>query len=202
MYRFYGQVVRFLAHGRFRRSDRFVLTTDKSTYVLGELVRVKAEVRDQKLEPETKEEQWVEVRDPEGNTQRVRLRLTETPGVYEGAPPFKPKRPGVYEVAASATTDLSADDLPTKTFKVEVPSIESAEPRMAADILRAIAQESRGTYRRLAEIGSLPDEIQPMRKPIRADATETKLWDRWELLLLFAALLAVEWIGRKVLRLL
>src|SRR5207253_3183695 len=98
MYRFWGQILRFLAHGRFQRSKRFLVTTDKSKYTVGEETRIRARVLDRSLRPATEKSQEVVVERPDAQTEKLELKLIEgSPGNYEGR--YKPVKMGTYKVS-------------------------------------------------------------------------------------------------------
>lgn len=67
--------------------------------------------------------------------------------------------------------------------------------------LERIAQASGGQFLRLADLRTVEiDEVPP--EPIPVGRQETELWDKWWVFGLFFGLILVEWLGRKVSRLL
>ena len=59
-----------------------------------------------------------------------------------------------------------------------------------------------GSYVPLAEIASLPERIPDRRQTVVTTDEPIPLWDNWLSLGLLASLLTIEWILRKVSRLL
>lgn len=208
-YRFYGQIIRFLSHGRFQRSKRFFITTDKPEYNIGEDVRVTARIYNQDLEPE-KKKQWpatIEVVS-EGTVEKITLGLIEgKPGRYEGV--YRVNAPGEY-LANLEVNDIGAnDEVAPRRFKVTLPSAEKLETRMDEVVLKKIAEKSGGKFYRLSQVGEIPDLIKSQRESIPTSSFDRTLWDLkpktdWlipYLLQIMLAILILEWIGRKVIRL-
>ncbi|MDF1660319.1 MAG: VWA domain-containing protein [Planctomycetota bacterium] len=208
-YRFYGQIIRFLSHGRFQRSKRFFITTDKPEYNIGEDVRITARIYNQDLEPE-KKAQWpaqIEVVS-EGTTEKITLGLVDgKPGRYEGV--YRVNAPGEY-LASLEVNDIGAsDEVAPRRFKVTLPSAEKLETRMDEVVLKKIAEKSGGKFFRLSQVSEIPDLIKSQRESIPTSSFDRTLWDLkprmdWlipYLLQIMLAILILEWIGRKVIRL-
>lgn len=200
-YGFYRQVLRFLSQGRFQRSKRFLVTTDKTKYVVGDEARIGARVLDRSYKPSLDKTQEVVIERPDAQTEKLELKLIEgRPGNFEGR--YKPVKMGTYKVSIDPGTAGSEADVVTKIFEVKFPSIELEEPRMDQDGLEAIAKASGGEFLRLDKINDVPDRIPPMTETVAASANERELWDNAWMLAIFAGFLIVEWVGRKVARLL
>jgi uncharacterized membrane protein len=196
-YGFYQRVLRDLATGRLQRSKRFLVTTDKTKYVVGEEARIGARVLDRSFKPGTEKTQEVIVERPDAQTEKLELKLIEgRPGNYEGR--FKPVKMGHYKVSIDPGSAGSEADVVSKDFEVKFPSIELEEPRMDQETLKAIAEASGGQFLKLDAINEIPERIPPLA----ASANERELWDNSWILAIFAALLIVEWVGRRVARLL
>lgn len=201
VYRFYSQILRFLAAGRFQRSKRFLLATDKVKYTVGEEARISARVLDQKYQLSTEKAQEIIVERPDGQSEKLELKLIEgKPGNYEGR--YHPPKVGSYRVSIDPGTTGSDSDVAPKLFEVKFPSIELEEPRMDQPSLEAVATASGGKFIRLDGLSELPDKIGPMTETVAATANERELWDNNLVLLLFMGILTLEWVGRKVARLL
>lgn len=201
MYQLWQQVLRFLAHGRFQRSKRFLVTTDKGVYNVGEEVRVSARVLDRKFQPASDKSQEVQIERPDGQQEKLELKLIEgRPGQYEGR--LKPAKVGVYKVSIDPGSSGGEGEVAPRIFEVKFPSIELEEPRMDEAGLRKIAETSGGRFLRLDELPRVPEEVETIREMIPIAATERELWDNGFVLAAFAAFVIVEWIGRKIARLL
>jgi hypothetical protein len=200
-YGFYRQVLRSLSQGRFQRSKRFLVTTDKAKYVVGEEARIGARVLDRSYKPASEKTQEVVIERPDAQTEKLELKLIEgRPGNYEGR--YKPVKMGNYKVSIDPGAAGSESDVVTKSFEVKFPSIELEEPRMDQEGLEAVAKASGGEFLRLDKVNEIPEKIPPMTETVAASANERELWDNSWMLMIFAGFLVVEWIGRKVARLL
>jgi uncharacterized membrane protein len=200
-YRFYGQIIRFLSLQSFTRTKRFFVTTDKTQYAVGEDVRVTAEIRDRDAGLVDKPTQDVLVDQPDGKTQTLTLKAVgaDTPGKFEGT--YKPVLVGPYRVHIDPGQNGSMSEVASRIFEVKLPRLELQEPRMDKDGLERIAQASGGEFLRLSDLDQVQiDEVPPESIPI--GRKETELWDRPWVFALFFGLLLVEWIGRKISRLL
>jgi hypothetical protein len=90
---------------------------------------------------------------------------------------------------------------PSVDFRVEAPQRELQARNLDVADLRRTAEQSRGRYYSIAEASDLPGDL-PRGEPIPLEAREPiRLWNRPELLVLFAALLLAEWLLRKRMRL-
>lgn len=199
-YRFYGQIVRFLSLQSFTRTKRFFVTTDKTQYGVGEDVRVTAEIRDRDTGVTERPSQDVLVDLPDGTTQTVNLKaIPDSPGKFTGT--FKPVLVGAYRVHIDPGSSGSLSEVASRLFEVKLPRLELQEPRMDQEGLERIAQASGGKFMPLSEFASISIAAMPP-EPIPVGRQETELWDREWVFGLFFLLLLVEWIGRKVSRLL
>jgi hypothetical protein len=201
MYGFWQRVLRFLATGRWQHSKRFLVTTDKTKYVVGEEARISARVLDRSYKPATEKSQVVIIERPDAQTEKLELKLIEgRPGNYEGK--YKPVKMGTFKVSIDPGTTGSDNDVAPRMFEVKFPSIELEEPRMDKETLEAVARASGGEFLRLDRIHEVPDRIPPMTETVAASANDRELWDNPWMLAIFAGFLVVEWIGRKIARLL
>ena len=69
-------------------------------------------------------------------------------------------------------------------------------------VLEGLAQASGGTFLRLNQLDTIPDKLEELTENTLVGRSETELWDRPWVFLLFFGMIVLEWIGRKVARLL
>lgn len=212
-YRFWGQAVRYLAHGRFQRSKRFALTADRSKYFLGDDVRLSATVLDEHLQPyvprldhdgnlvDPRQAPKVEVESPDQEQATVILApVSGKPGRFDGL--YRPTRTGVFKARLLPPGAVSAEeDTPLRLFEVRLPSVELQEPRANQETLASMAETTGGELFTLATLDTLSDRIQPIIETMPIDSSEENLWDRQWVILLLVGLLGVEWLLRRVFRL-
>ncbi|MFN0059703.1 MAG: VWA domain-containing protein [Planctomycetota bacterium] len=199
-YRFWGQVVRFVSTGRLLgQKQRFSVSTDQRDYPLGSTVRILARVLDEKFKP-LRDESYPVLYERGDATERARneVRAVQVPG-----------RPEYFEVAIEARElgehkvwiEHLESEAASTTYRVLVPQVEYQEPRMDQARLQKIARLSSGSYHDLAQAEALLDKVQPYQLEVAVPAESTPLWDRWGFIVALVSLLAVEWILRKVFRL-
>lgn len=201
-YRYYGQVIRFLSLQSFTRSKRFFITTDRLRYDVGDEVRIRAEVRDEEaIAAGADGKQTIQLEHPSRAVEPITLSAVEgEPGKFEGT--FKPVDTGSYRLFVEPGERFGADEVASRVFEVELPRLELQEPRMDQTGLEQVALASGGKFLRLHELSAIPDQLPELSEPILVGRSETELWDRPWVFMLFFTLLLIEWVGRKVARLL
>ncbi|GIW72345.1 MAG: hypothetical protein KatS3mg102_1887 [Planctomycetota bacterium] len=204
-YRFWGQVIRYLAAGRLLTSRRFALSTDRTAYDLGERVLLSAEVRDRDLKPSEAQAVTAWLERPDGQVERLELRRRpEAAGRFFTE--LLPAQVGAYKAwlgpEGSGPQPAAGEELAVRMFSVQVPELEKADPRMDERLLRAMASASDGAYLRLDEVDRLPELVGAVREVVEVRLAERELWDRWWVVAGFVGLLGVEWLLRRRLRLL
>lgn len=191
--RFWIQLMRFLTEGRLLGDRRRILQTDRESYELGETVRISVLLEDENYRPVDAEDVSVTVGGPDGES---------FPLVLQKDPNSLGWFRGVYAPRVLGTHEFRLEGGSPRAISVEPPALEFAVPRLDEEALGEIATLTRGTYRPLAEISSLPDDIPDRRQIVVATDEPIPLWDNWLSLGLLVGLLTIEWILRKVHRLL
>ena len=199
-YRFWGQVIRFVGASRLLGpSKRYSVSVDPREAILGGEVNVLARLLGPDFKPTSDEEVALELEriDPPGEIPEKITALRN------------PARPEYYGVTLEAG-DLGEHrialfdrekEVASANFRVVVPQLEYADPRMDEIRLRQIAASSGGTYLPAREAANLVDEVEVLEREVPISADREPLWDTRWVLLLFALVLTVEWILRKVFRL-
>ena len=141
-YRFWGQVIRFTSAGRLLgQKKRFNISTDQREYTLGSPIRVLSRVLDQSYKPLSVEEYTVQSErlDPPGDGSGT-MTAVQNPG-----------RPEFFETTLDANElgvhrlwlEDREEEVASTTYRVVVPQVEFAEPRMDRPRLEKIARISR-----------------------------------------------------------
>lgn len=199
-YRFWGQAIRFVSAGRLLGSSkRFSVSTDQREYVLGARIKVLARALGTDFKPTRDEQQTLEVErtDPPGEEKSM-VQAVQNPA-----------RPEYYETTVEAReigdhriSLLDREEPVASTlYRVVVPQMEYADPRMDRPRLERVARLSGGSYHRIGDAMKVPPLIETIEKEIPISEEREPLWDTRWVLLLFVGLLSVEWILRKVFRL-
>jgi len=201
-YKFWQQVLRFLAtQALLGRTKRFSLSTDKVRYYAGQTVTLSAFILDKDFKPIEQPYQSATVLDPDGRLIPLKMALDKrNPGNYTAT--FKPKKLGFYK-AWLGGAEMRPEEAPAhQSFRVEVPPVEKSKPSINEPFLKEIASETGGAYFRFADIAEVPKRIESIEETISTEVSEEPLWDKWYILVLFTALITVEWIARRLRRML
>ncbi|MGL4460762.1 MAG: VWA domain-containing protein, partial [Planctomycetia bacterium] len=89
---------------------------------------------------------------------------------------------------------------PTVEFQVTPPPGELDRVQMNEADLKQAADVAKGAYRPLEKADELFSLLPTGRKVVLQTDAPVSLWNTWPVLWLFAALLVVEWVVRKRLR--
>jgi uncharacterized membrane protein len=192
-YRFWGQVVRWMAHQRhLSEKDGMRLSYSPETPQAGDTVFLQSTVLDQSGFPVDKGPVTGKVTSPSGRTERLDFSQVEGGwGVFKSS--FTAQEAGVYKLQADSepynrhlTTELS----------VSRPLIEKQGQPVNAQILAEIASLTQGASFSPAELDKMIGQIAllPEPKPIER---RIRVWSEpaWGGIILF--LLTVYWVGRK-----
>lgn len=195
---FWVQSLRYLTENRLSGDRRKLLQTDKDAYDLGESVRVSAFATNEDFRPLAAEDVSVEVTAPGGEPFEMKLsRDTADPGWYRGI--LLPRSTGEHQVRMAG----GPGEAPTlKSLRVDAPRIEFESPRLDEEALKELAQLTGGSYSTLAEISRVPDQIPDRRQTLVTTDEPIPLWDNSLTMTMIAGLFTLEWILRKLWRLL
>ncbi len=193
--RYWIQVVRYLSRGRLIGKDRTAeLSADQLVYQRGQPITLRVRFVDEKFLPtDTSGVTVMLERKGEGRQTLALTRLREAPTVFEGQ--VARISEGTYHAWISQPAFNEAP--PSTDFRVEAPQRELQRRGMDKTDLQMAARQSHGKFYTLEEADRLPSEI-PRGIPIPLQTDEPiSLWNRWEVLSLFAFLLTTEWLLRK-----
>ncbi|MBD3349328.1 MAG: hypothetical protein GF400_09075 [Candidatus Eisenbacteria bacterium] len=168
--------------------------TDEAVYAAGEEVRLSAQVYRGDYRLARGASVVVRISTSEQAAPVESVTLEAEGDFYRGvAGPFPPAR---YVFEAEGTVGGESMGTDSGEFVVEEFSLEDAEIRRRAGILRRLADESGGIYVSPETTGELPESV-PMGRRTLGLRRELELWNSpWPLLLL-VGLLSVEWAIRR-----
>ena len=193
--RYWVQAIRFLSRSRLLGKDRGAeLDTDRQDYQRGDTVHFRVRFFEERLAPTENDGVTVLV-ERRGDTQRsVRLtRVPQAPAVFEGQ--FSGAGEGSYH--AWVATPAFRDAPPSRDFRIESTDRERQRRGLDRTELEQTARRTHGRYLSLWNASELPADIPP-GQPVPLESQEPiSLWNRWELMLLFAAVISTEWWLRK-----
>lgn len=193
--RYWVQAIRWLTRSKLLGRDRGAkLESDRQEYEQGETVTLRLRFLDERLMPSGEETATVMVERRGGGQQTVKLsRQPAGPAIFEGQ--LTRVAEGSYHAWVVSPTFKEAP--PSEDFVVQSESRELTNRNLdRADLLKT-AELTRGRFYTLADVAALPGDI-PRGQPVSLQTQDPiPLWNRWELLLLFAMLLTAEWLLRK-----
>jgi hypothetical protein len=193
-YRFWSQVVRWMAHQRhLSEKEGLRLSLSPEAPQVGETVFMQATVLDERGTPSDEGPVVGKITSPSGRTERVEFAPVEGGwGVFQAS--FLPQDGGAYKITVSA--EKHSRTLDTE-LAVKQPEIEKLGQPINLEVLRELASITRGAVGSADELDKIVRQVSllPEQKPIER---RIRLWSdpRWGGVLL--ALLAVYWTGRKL----
>lgn len=199
-YRFWGQVCRFVAAGRLLgKTPRYTITSDKELYTIGESVRVECQVYDANMNPSEDESTDVYHQVQGGvdeAVQKIDLALhLEGQGVYRGT--ISAGARGRHDIWLGTPDERFA----FTSYTVEVPALEARDTRLNRTLGEQIAELSGGEYFDFSEVMNAAEKVQGLTQTNEGLVEDDNLWDEWWVVVLITAVLAIEWILRKAVRL-
>ncbi len=201
--RFYGPLwtreIRSLSRSRALGRDRTAeLTADRVNYSQGESPSLRVRFFDERFVPQGTTGVTVEIE--RRNGERRSLALSRAPGqstVFEGQ--ASGLGVGAYHAWVSSPSFREAP--PATDFRIESSSDELVKTDLDRRDLQETAERSRGVFSTLDDALDLPSRIPPGHPVPLSSRSSVPLWNRWEMLVLFAGLIVAEWILRKRARL-
>jgi hypothetical protein len=199
--RFWTKSIREAGQARLKRgNNRGTLLLERNQFVLGQTVRVRAQLTDPQFDPLVAESILAEVFDPNGRPMIPPVRMqrdTSRAGQFVGS--FRVSSPGVWRI--DIPIPQAGDELSEK-IDVVLPNLETDNARQNAQLLRLIAEDTGGAYFPLAEAAAeVPQRLPNRGEEFQIDQQLKTLWDREWLMWLLIGLLSVEWLTRKLLKL-
>ena len=215
--RFWAQVLRWMATNTDDKN--LYLTTDASTYAIGDTVKVTAYLYSETYQPQVGATVQIEVVPPDGAPFQLQMavgqeRFVET--TETSMPKAESREPnainadlnnlytsqfvllqkGKYRVRAtgrSGNLELGEDQIDIYAH----PQLAELEnPQLNEDLLKQLAGQTGGAYFTMANAESLPENIANVQNPIFVDA-ERDLWAHPLILITVVGLLGTEWFLRK-----
>ncbi len=199
--RFWIKAIRELGQARLKRgTNRGTLLLDRSEYLLGQTITLRAHLLDPQFQELTDETVAIELFGPDGRQLGLRdLRLQPNrPGQYVGS--FRASLPGTFRLAVPIPPE--EDERLSGRIDVVLPDLESIDPRQNRPLLAGMVRGTGGKYLELSESQTLPASLPNLGAELLVDkGRPSPLWDRVWVLYVLVGLLCLEWITRKLLKL-
>ncbi len=194
--KFWRQVIFWLSHKENQGDNQVKLTLERRRLGVGQTLEMSVTARDAKGSPltgltyKTKVER--EGLDPTSEAVELYTQGDEAKGSYDAKP-----QPGDYKVSVVASQngqEIGSDSARFLIYQddreLENPSADLALARQIAEITsgESVPVEGLGKYLKGIDQSTYTEYLSP---------TEHKVWDNWPFLLIFTALLMLEWWLRK-----
>ncbi len=192
--RYWIQALRFLSRTQSLDGARGVeFTSDRQTYQQGDAVKLRLQVLDERQLPASGSATVMLERADEPRRSIELARVANSANLFAGE--LRGLRVGRYHAWLSDPSFPGSP--PAVDFVIEAPQRELLQRRLDRADLEAATRATHGRYFPLHEADRVAAEI-PAGQPIPLSAAIIiPLWNRWELMLLFAALLTTEWLCRR-----
>lgn len=199
--RLWMQLAGWIAAPPFQvEQDQVCIGTDRLRYKLGQQAELRVRLRDAKGELKGDGQPVAHLM--ENGREVATLQMEPDPthfGVYRAQTP--PLKVGHYQVAVAPSAASPKSNATLSLHVADAGNPEWANLTMNRSLLEAMALQSGGRFLREEQAGELPALLQALdRREI--EVRETILWSSWWWFLPVIALLSLEWILRKRLRLL
>jgi hypothetical protein len=191
--RYWVQMIRFLAHGKFGKGRGVELTTDRREYRRGEVAQLRARFLDPQLTPAGAD--VVMLVDTPGQARR-RVTLHRNPaaaGTYEAS--LADLADGQYEILMIEPRFPGTP--PAVRFSVVAPAGEFARPEMDEGTLIAAAETTHGKFYTIADADRLLADLPAGKRVPIENLPPVSIWNRWWILAAFLGCITSEWILRK-----
>jgi len=193
-YRFWGQVVRWMAYQRnMAKGETMRLYYSPEQPQVRQTVVLKANVMEQSGEPLAAGDVFVRIVAPSGKSQTVRFNSTgEEWGEFTA--PFTPEEPGRHELTLSC--QQTSATLAAALF-VQGAELERLGRAARPEVLAEIARVTRGQVIEPARLEQVIQSLAALPEP-PPDVRRLQLWSHPATIALMATLLGIFWVARKV----
>ena len=191
--RIWGGAIRWMA----TRTDakKINLTTDLTTYSVGDEVQITVYAYDESYRPLTDAAFKIDVIPPDRKSFQVRtVASSQITGAYTAQ--FEVNQRGNYQIQALGVEDFSSLGEDSTEIFVQSPLAEFESPQLNEQLLKQLAANTGGIYTPIVDVKSLPENIKDVEEKVFA-IQERDLWDTPIILILVVILLGAEWFLRK-----
>jgi hypothetical protein len=199
--KFWGQLIRDLSQEKLLgTSKRFRVGTERTDYLVGQKVKVTAQVLDRDFEPLRAAEVRARIESESGELLITKLTPVEqVPGRFEGEQTVS--APGRYRVMLEVDEPGLEPEMVSHDFLVKRSNREFENPRMRRDELKNFAESTDGEYFDLNRAKFLPDVIRRLKAGTIREVSD-ELWNAPLLFSVFCLLFVSELGYRKLRKLL
>jgi len=187
-------LVRHIAQGRMLRgSSRGFIMLEKESFSVGGTARIRANLRDNQLQPLLASEVNLQIISPSNNKSELVMKPDKNrPGWFIGE--IRIRESGIHRLTLWIP---GSQEKLEKTLTASAPDLEFEDPRRNDELLNTLAEKTEGQRFEPKNLASLA-EIIPDRSEVEiVSGIPITLWDRTWVMFTAVALLCLEWIIRK-----
>lgn len=202
--RLWHQFINYLKGGAKRKGKRYIISTDKTEYSLGEEVKINVKAYDKDFNYLNAEEIALIILDPENKSIEIKAKKMAMPGNF--ATIFLPEKEGKYTLAIKfESPEEKQEEVEEKIgFEVKTTTLEFLTMSMDQQMLKNISLKSNGNFYyiwKIDELKKIFNEV-PEESAQVGNIREYELWNSRFLFLLFLIIISSEWVIRKLVQLL
>jgi uncharacterized membrane protein len=172
------------------------VTTDKDTYLPGELVNLSAEVSDKTFTRLNNARVTVRLTSPDGESETLPMDWSGTEdGAYQNQVSAATKE-GTYQIQVDAVQGTETVGTYKAAFQVKDRPVEFYDAALDSGNLKSIAEQTSGRYYPLDKIADIPEDAIYVDSE-SSFVEQKELWDVPILFMLLTAFLGGEWLWRK-----
>ncbi len=193
-YRFWGQVVRWMAYQRnMAEGERIRFFYSPEQPQVRQTVSFNANVMEKNGEPLSRGEVLARIVAPSGRTETVMMSSSGAEwGAFAGS--FTPSEPGSHQI--SLRCKQTEDELQASLF-VQGATLEQLGKPARPEVLEELARVTRGKVLPAAELQQILDAVSRIPEP-PAEIRRVQLWSHPLVAATLIGLLGMFWVGRKI----
>jgi hypothetical protein len=193
-YRFWGQVVRWMAYQRnMAKGESMRLYYSPDQPQMRQVVALHAHVMEKSGEPLSKGDVTAKITAPSGKSETVRLTSSgDEWGVFQGQ--YTPEEPGEHEITLACKQ--TGATLPASFF-VQGAAIEQIGKPARPEVLEEIARVTRGASVEPSKANEVVKMLASLPLP-EPSIRRLQIWSHPAVVAILVVLLGAFWIGRKV----
>lgn len=196
-YRFWGQVIRYISMYKLLGGNRqYYLRVDNNQYTIGEKVKITLKIRSaDKKRKITDSELEILYLVPGGEEKTRKLVSDEdNPGSFKGS--LITTRIGNHKI--KFRPDKGKDI--TVFFNVIAPVAESGNTELNEKDLKKLAKNTQGKFIKPYQLEDTLNNMVPKKELIHDTEREYPYWDQSWILIIFFIIFSLEWLMRKIFR--
>ncbi len=193
-YRFWGQVVRWMAYQRnMAKGETMRVYYSPEQPQVRQTIALKANVMERSGEPLSQGTVTARIVAPSGRTERVRMQSSgEEWGAFAGL--FTPQEPGGHQVTLRCKESQSTLEA---TLFVQGAILEQVGKPSRPEVMEELARVSRGRLLQSATVDDIVKAISEVPEPPK-QIRRVQLWSHPLVAATLIALMGVFWVGRKM----